>query len=187
MNDTQLRHINSFEKGIESRLIPTQDVCMAGNDRHNPTYTLDTAAHRPPVDTLLGDFVKITLDNWKVNLQNLNPTRFFGARLFIWMEAFISARIKNGRRGVQLNSLARFNNWHCFLYEIYITFHTKLKWFQEPMLELHFINANQRCLTNDCKAPEQARVVARAAAAAAERTRVVESILPSKLKKHKSS
>jgi hypothetical protein len=97
------------------------------------------------------------------------------------MEEYIHTHIKGGCRGVQ-DSLAWFNNWLCFLHEPYIRFRQDLKWFQEPMLELHFIISNQRRLTRDHKAKELACTTR-----AAEKTRAAESSLPRGLKKHKSS
>jgi hypothetical protein len=63
VDDQELHHINSFKKGVESGLIPAQDVCTAGNDRHDPTYTLNSPADLPSVDALLTDFVDLILAN----------------------------------------------------------------------------------------------------------------------------
>jgi hypothetical protein len=79
MEDTTLRHINSFEKGIQASLIPTQDVAMAGNDRHGPACMLDNPADLASVDDSLDDFTKFVLEKWQVNLTNLNPTKCFAA------------------------------------------------------------------------------------------------------------
>ena len=95
------------------------------------------------VDKLIRAYEEGVRLSQHVNLAALNPDLNYGAMIYIMARAFIERRIGKGRLGCQ-NSRSRFNNWHCFVYEIFTMFSGQLLVFQEPFLELHFLIARQR-------------------------------------------
>jgi hypothetical protein len=136
--------VNTYERGLATRLVPFYDVCLDGSDFRDPTYELDTPAELVSVDTLIKAFDEQVRKSQHVNLAALNPDLNYGAMIYIMTRAFIERKIAGGRLGCQKNSRARFNYWHCFVYEIFTMFSGELLVWQEPFLELHFLIARQR-------------------------------------------
>ena len=119
MVESTLHHINTFEKGLATRLVPFYDVCLDGADFHCPTYELDTPAELVNVDKLIKAYIEGVRLSQEVNLAALDPNLNYGAMIYITARAFVERKIGKGRLGcqnsrsqVQQLALLRVRNLH---------------------------------------------------------------------------
>jgi hypothetical protein len=143
---------------------------------------LDSAASLEQVKLMIKDFKKFVHTVRLIDLDNLSLLHCYAVEIFLWLEEYPSSRIAGSRMGVQQVGVdAQFNDWHCWLCKLFLTFCLCLKWFQKPMLEFHFLVSSQRFKTHDRREQERRHMENKA-------QRTVEALSKSPVrKKHRSS
>ena len=142
----------SFSDGIQHRVIPFHYEARHGRDevtglrRDAPARLSDSNERNNMFETWVLLTHGVDLSRFPPANQPLPP----GWRSFMlhkYLHDYIEAHVAGSRTNTGPEG-ARFNIWHCWLYERYVKFFPLLKRFQEPVLELHLLISNQSYLTD---------------------------------------
>jgi hypothetical protein len=164
-------HVWSFADGLQRGVIPFHYEARFGHDevtglrRDAPARLSYSNARNNLFETWVLATHGVNLSHFPPANQPLPPA-WRSSMLYIYLHDYIDLHVAGSRLSAGTEG-ARFNIWHCWLYERYVRFFPLLRRFQEPVLELHLLISNQSHATDD----RRKRTQRNQAAAQAKRSR----------------
>ena len=154
-DDKKFRHVRSFHEGIEFGVIPFHHEALTGINWASHR-TRDAKANDSKVRDRVNQFEQWVHEKHGVDIEELPaqdvpmPQEWYSHQIFKWMHKFLMVKLPGSCTGAGIDQ-AQFNNWDCWLCQMFEKFFPLLKRFQEPTLELHFLISNQHFMTEGCR------------------------------------